>query len=167
MSRTRIAIAAALAAGSLLAITACGSHAHTTPSVTVHRSAAPRTAADLTNALKAAGEPVHGIIVYTATTDSNHLLGRQGEYTSKTAWTDPNAHDPGADSGDTAAGGGIEAFSNSADAAARLHYLQGFKPPLGDGYDYRAGSAVLRLSNDLTPQQAAAYKAAFTKAESR
>jgi hypothetical protein len=171
IARTRIALTAALASGTLLFATACASSTggasgisgHSKVPVVSHR-AAPPTAASLTTALKNAGLPVHGVIVYTAATDANHLLGRQGEYTSKTAWTDPAAHDPGAQSGDTAAGGGIEAFSNSADAATRLHYLQAFKPPFGDGYDYQAGSAVLRLSNFLTPTQAARYKAAFTKA---
>ncbi|MGO8958963.1 MAG: hypothetical protein ACLQFR_16565 [Streptosporangiaceae bacterium] len=42
-------------------------------------------------------------------------------------------------------------------AAARLAELKSFQPPLGDGYDYQVGTAILRLSNYLTPAQASAY----------
>jgi hypothetical protein len=51
-----------------------------------------------------------------------------------------------------------------ADAEARYQYLRGFQPPFGDGYDYLSGTAILRLSADLTPAQAHAYRAAFTAA---
>lgn len=40
-------------------------------------------------------------------------------------------------------------------------YLRGFKPPFGDGYDVLVGTAILRLSQYLTPARARAYKAAF------
>ena len=52
-------------------------------------------------------------------------------------------------------------FSTAADAQARYQYLRGFKPPFGDGYDLLTGTAILRLSNYLTPAQARAYKTAF------
>ena len=48
-----------------------------------------------------------------------------------------------------------------ADAEARLAYRKAFRPPFGDGYDYLAGLAILRLSNYLTPAQAAEFRAAF------
>ncbi|MFI5080127.1 MAG: hypothetical protein ACHQCE_03580 [Streptosporangiales bacterium] len=35
-------------------------------------------------------------------------------------------------------------------------------PSFADGYDYLSGTAVLRLSRDLTPAQAHAYRVAFT-----
>jgi hypothetical protein len=104
--------------------------------------------------MKAAGLPITGVIVYSATTDPNHLLGRQGEYTSKDAWVDPAAVTAGAGSpssnpGGIEFGGGIEVFSTVADAEARLAYL--------------AGLAILRLSNYLTPAQAAEFRAAFDR----
>ena len=43
-------------------------------------------------------------------------------------------------------------------AAQRLAYLKSFAPPIGDGYDYQSGTAILRLSNYLTPPQAQAYR---------
>ena len=52
-------------------------------------------------------------------------------------------------------------FPSVADAAQRLAELKSFKPPLGDGYDYQSGTAILRLSDYLTPAQARAYAAAF------
>jgi hypothetical protein len=55
-------------------------------------------------------------------------------------------------------------FPTVAAAAQRLAYLKSFQPPLGDAYDYRVGTSVLRLSNYLTPAQAHAYQAAFTTA---
>jgi hypothetical protein len=35
---------------------------------------------------------------------------------------------------------------------------------VADGYDYLSGTAILRLSQYLTPAQARAYKAAFSAA---
>ena len=64
------------------------------------------------------------ITVYTAITDPNHLLGRQGEYTSKVEWTTGGEES------------GIEAFADAADAQLRYAYLRAFRPPIGDGYDY-------------------------------
>jgi hypothetical protein len=119
--------------------------------------------------MKAAGQPIRELIVYDATTDPNHLLGRQDEYTSKDAWVDPvavgaGAGSPDGDPGDIEYGGGIEVFPSVADAQARLAYLKAFRPPIGDGYDYLAGPAILRLSNYLTPTQAAQFHAAFDAA---
>jgi len=116
--------------------------------------------------MKAAGLPITGVIVYNATTDPNHLLGRQDEYTSKDAWVDPaavaaGAGDPNSDPGGIEFGGGIEAFSTVADAQARLAYLKALRALVGDGYDYLVGSAILRLSNYLTPAPAGKFRAAF------
>ncbi|MGB7587390.1 MAG: hypothetical protein WBM00_01635 [Solirubrobacterales bacterium] len=71
---------------------------------------------------------------------------------------------PASNPGGIEFGGGIEVFPSVATAARRLAYLQRFAPPLGDGYDYLSGAAILRLSNFLTPAQARAYKAAFDAA---
>jgi hypothetical protein len=164
-----------------LALAACGSTTPATssaPPASASPAAAPPSAqascggsaAVLTARMKAAGLPITGLIVYNATTDPNHLLGRQGEYTSKDAWVDPaavtaGAGSPSSDPGGTEFGGGIEVFSTVADAQARLAYLKAFRPPFGDGYDYLAGSAILRLSNYLTPAQAAKFRAAFNTAD--
>ena len=94
--------------------------------------------------------------VYTATTDPNHLLGRQGEYTSKVNW--------GQDKGNGDVFSSIEAFPDAADAQLRYAYLRAFRPPIGDGYDYLYRAAILRLNSNYTPAQAAALKASFERA---
>jgi len=129
----------------------------------------PASAAVLAGRLKAAGLPVQHLIVYTPSTDPNHEMGRQGGYSSKVAWVDPRAihagaGNPASDRGGIEFGGGIEVFSSATSAQARYQYLRGFQPPLGDGYDYLSGTAILRLSQYLTPAQARACRSAFTAA---
>jgi hypothetical protein len=138
------------------------------------RPATPATvpqhpASALAARLKAAGLPVTHLIIYTPSTDPNHEMGRQGGYTSKVAWQDrraikAGAGSPSSDPGGTEFGGGIEVFPTAADAQARYQYLRGFQPPFGDGYDFLTGTAILRLSQYLTPAQARAYKMAFSTA---
>jgi hypothetical protein len=133
--------------------------------------------------MRAAGLPITHVIVYTAATDTNGLLGRQGGYTSKTAWVDERAiagmarRDgetvaweksmlgmvPGEKgSGDIKEGGGIEVYPDVGGAQRRTAFLSGLAGTfIGDGYDYRVGTAILRLSNDLLPAQARAYESIF------
>jgi hypothetical protein len=171
-----VAVAALLAAGCTSASSHLASQpppAATNPAATPSAppTAASTSAAALASALKAAGLPVTHLIVYNAVTYPNHLLGRQGGYASKVAWQDERAIAAGAgkpvasDRGGTEFGGGIEVFPTAAAAARRLALLKSFQPPLGDGYDYQSGTAILRLSNYLTPGQAHAYQAAFAAAE--
>jgi hypothetical protein len=131
-----------------------------------HVASRPASAAVLAARLEAASLPVRHLIVYTASTDPNHQMGRQGGYTSKVAWADPRAarQDAGDDRGSVGLGGGIEVFPTAVEAKARYQYLRGFKPPFGDGYDYLLGAAILRLSQYLTPTQARAYEASFATA---
>jgi hypothetical protein len=142
----------------------------------------PASAAVLAADLRAEGLPVRHLIVYTAATDPNAELGRQGGYTSKVAWVDRRAvrayqagfkqdqlgFSPGnpGDRGSVDNGGGIEVFPTAAQARQRADYIRGFGAPLADGYDYADGGALLRLSQYLTPAQAQAYRADFTAAVS-
>lgn len=114
------------------------------------RSGPSPTAAKLASALRAAGLRLGHVTVYTASTDPNHLLGRQGGYTSKVEWR---------------GGGGIEVYPSVQGAEKRLAYLKTFTGTMiGDGYDYRAGTAILRLPNALTPAQARMWRTAFERA---
>jgi hypothetical protein len=156
-----VAVTAALAAAGCGSSSSSGSSSH------------PASAAALAAQLKAAGMPVSHLIVYTAATDPNHEMGRQGGYMSKVAWQDRRAEAAGAgrpvtadERGDVSYGGGIEVFPTAAGARQRADFIRGFGPPLADGYDFTVGGALLRLSNYLTPAQARAYKAAFTSAVS-
>lgn len=88
------------------------------------------------------------VTAYAAATDPNHLLGRQGGYTSKINW--PN--------------GSIEVFSTPAEAQKREAYLQAFAGTLvGDGYDYLVGTYLLRIFDNQTPTQAHALETDFLK----
>jgi hypothetical protein len=168
-------VRAALAAlAAVLALAACGTGSgHSTPSAG-HASSAPApavlsSAAGIARQLQGAGLPVTSLITYTAASDPNQLLGRQGAYTSKASWADPRAarQDSGDTRGSVGLGGSIEVYPAAAGAWARYAYLRGFQPPLGDGYDYLSGAAVLRLSQYLTPAQAHPYETAFAAAAGR
>jgi len=88
------------------------------------------------------------VTAYTAATDPNHLLGRQGGYTSKI----------------NRSNGSIEVFSTPAEAQKRKTYLLAFAgTPVGDGYDYLAGTYLLRIFDSQTPAQAHALEAKFLK----
>ena len=115
-------------------------------------------------ALQSAGLPMDDIVIYTATTDPNHLLGRPGQYTAKASWHDtrlPSPTNPAAP--EVSDGGGIEIFADHASAQARADYIQniGKNIPFLAEYDYVHGPVVLRLSKSLTPDQAAAYDQVF------
>ena len=171
----------ALVIGAALVLAGCSSTSQPSAGISAIVSTPPvahhtASAAALAARLEAAGLPVRHLIVYTAASDPNHELGRQGGYSSKVAWKDPRAVAAGTTNVDGTKinvgtgidlGGGIEVFPSAAGAQARYQYLRGISstlPSFADGYDYLSGTAVLRLSRDLTPAQAHAYRAAFTAA---
>lgn len=170
MSQRRLA-AAVLAAVTIAGIATAGCAGTAPASQAAATHAQPLSAAALAQSLSEHGQPVSGLIVYTTATDPNHLMGRQGGYTSKVAWTDTRAVKAGAgvpasadEKGGIQYGGGIEVFPTAAGAQARYQELKGFTAPFGDGYDYLAGTAVLRLSQYLTPAQARQYESALRQA---
>lgn len=124
------------------------------------------TAEQVALRLSHVGVPLHTTIVYTAANDPNTMLGRPGGYTSKIAFSDPRisaANLQGTDPGDVSRGGSIEVFATSDAAQARAAYIRGVTKgsPLLAEYTYAHGPVVLRVSQDLTPDQAAAYDAAL------
>lgn len=129
-------------AASLLTLTACGGSSGTGAASTPSGVITALTASQVATRMD-----IGSFKAYTASTDPNHLLGRQGEYTSKVNWSQ----------------GSIEVFSDVADAQNRETYLKAFTCPLGDGYDYLDGAALLRLDCALTPSQAQANEALFKK----
>ena len=160
--KTCAAVAATLAAITLAACSASspsGGNAipaeNGSPAASSSATAVSAPAASLARAMQARGVKITGLVVYDAKTDPNNLMGRQGEYTSKVEWPPK----PGDDI--KSAFDSIEAFGNLADAQARLAYLRAFRAPFGDGYDYLVGTAILRLSAEHTPAEAAAMKQAF------
>jgi len=170
----KIRIAAVVAVAGL-ALAGCSSTAAprtaatrpASPASSTAAASGPATAAQIARQLKDAGMGVTQLIVYTPATDPNHLMGRQGGYTSKVAWVDPSAVASGAgnprdDPGGIEYGGGIEVFPDHASAQARYDELKSLTPPFGDGYDYLHGNAVLRLSQYLVPSIAQEYAAKFS-----
>lgn len=134
--------------------TAAAGQASSTPtsSMVAHASSTPSAPSapsiGLTAEQIAQRMNLHHMTAYTAATDPNHLLGRQGGYTSKINW--PN--------------GSIEVFSMRAEAQKRKTYLQAFAgTPFGDGYDYLIGTYLLRIFDSQTPTQAIALEAEFSK----
>ncbi len=143
----------------------------TTPGRVVAAGTSPsakavQTAEEVLAKLRAAKLPIATIIKVTASSDSNHLLGRPNGYTSKITFTDSrlnpaDANDPTAGSVDL--GGAIESYPDASGATARSAYIQSIlkaDPMLGTEYDYVVGSSLLRLSALLTPAQVQQYKSA-------
>ena len=115
-------------------------------------SAAPKV---ILQGMKNAGAELEVTTVYTAENDLNNLLGRPGEYTGKA---------------DFSVGGvtknTIETFASSEDCEARYAYLSKYADaslgPYGlEQYMYKSAFAILRISYDVTPDDAAEYEAAF------
>jgi hypothetical protein len=134
--------------------TAAAGQASSTPtsSITANASSTPSTpgapSTGLTAEQIAHRMNLRHVTAYTAATDPNHLLGRQGGYTSKINWSN----------------GSIEVFSTRAEAQKRKTYLSAFAgTPLGDGYEYIVGTCLLRIFDNQTPTQAHALEAEFLK----
>jgi len=121
------------------------------------------TATTVTSTLEHAVPGLRTITTYTAASDPNHLLGRPGGYSSKTAFADPRvraADVTGEDRDAIARGGSVEVFPTAAGAKARAAMgakISESMPALAE-YDFVHGRVLIRVSNLLTPTQAAAYK---------
>ena len=128
-----------------------------------------RSAAEIVAALKTDGQPIANTEDYTAENDPDKLLGRPGQYTSKTNFRDSRI--PGIDlfGIDVQAGGSIEVFASEEDATRRRNYLQTVTQvaPFLVEYDYQHGALILRLSRSLTPEQAEAYFTALKEGSSQ
>ena len=174
-TRTYRSLLAALALMlALLAVTACGlpgtraSAGPITPTATATAKIANygQTADQILAGLKARGLPIGASVTYTASTDVNSLLGRPGQYIGKINFKDTRVTDSG-DQGvniDVNDGGTrIEVFATLTDATNRTKYVQAIATgaSLFAEYDYQDGLVLLRLSKQLTPDQAQAYLAAL------
>lgn len=150
--------AAVLAATTALLVAGCGGSS---------KSSTPADAAAVVAKLTAAGLPISNVAAVTAANDPNQLLGRPNEYVGKNTFTDTRV-DP-SKARDSAAGavdlgGAVEVFSKASDAKVRAAWIQSVKkstPIFGTEYDYVSGAVLLRLSQALTPDQAAAYQKAL------
>ena len=110
--------------------------------------------------LQEAGLPIDNIIVYDEQTDWNKLLGRPNQYTSKVNFADIRLDqtDP-----DNPNGGTIEVFENASDLDKRKKHNEMVMEqyPVFTEYLFVNGNRIMRLSYDLTPDQANEYKEVF------
>lgn len=121
------------------------------------------SAEQIVKALQARGLPIGAFTVYTAETDLNHLLGRPGQYISKASFKDTRIVSQTTDFG-VSDGGSVETFATAKDAQGRFAYLQSLSTSgnaLFAEYEYIEGLVVLRVSSQLTPDQAKAYDTAL------
>ncbi|MGW8330568.1 hypothetical protein ACWGLE_22070 [Streptomyces sp. NPDC055897] len=126
---------------------------------------------DATGAFKAIAASVKAAKLgstVTAENDSNHLLGRPNQYTSKITFTDIRikaTDTQGLKADDVQRGGSIETFTNNDDATTRAKYIQAVTKnvPALTEYDYVHGPHLIRVSQLLTPAQAKEYDTAGTK----
>lgn len=120
-------------------------------------------AAQVVERLKAGGVPVASTLVITEANDPNKLLGRPNGYVSKVELVDSRV--PVADRGtpgNVDDGASVEVFADAERAAARAAFIQGIaktSPALANEYDYVKGTVLVRVTGNLTPTQAAPYKA--------
>ncbi len=117
------------------------------------------TSTEVLAILKAAGAPIGTVTVFTAENDPNKLLGRPGQYVAKFNFVDTRLEQPKGE----IVGGTIESFSNGDDLQRRLEYVKGISQssPMFVEYEYTNGLMLLRLSGDLTPEQAEEYDSVF------
>jgi hypothetical protein len=140
----------------LLMLVACGGGSPAT-------AQPPLDANAVVDKLSTAGLPIGDRMTYTAANDTNQLLGRPGQYVSKTSFRDTRITDQSADvSLDD--GGSVETFATADDAKRRFDYIDGIsKSPLFAEYHWLRGTTLLRVSHKLTPDQAKEYETALMK----
>jgi hypothetical protein len=107
----------------------------------------------------------HETVVITAANDPDNLLGRPAAYTSKTEFIDTRL-DQGAEvMGGVPAGGSVEVFADGSKVKTRRDYLReaAKAESLAPEYDYVSGPILLRLSPNLSSDQAAEYETALSE----
>ena len=122
------------------------------------------TAEEICNELKNNNNNIGKIVVYTEETDSNNLLGRPNQYTSKVNFADNRISQEYVEEND-AKGGTIEVFNNKTDMKKRKEYIEQISnsSSMFAQYIYSKGNVLLRLEIDLTPEQAQEYEKIFNQ----
>jgi hypothetical protein len=136
-----------------------------TPTSTPHVAHAGQSADQILQGLKAHGLPIGVSFTYTAANDLNHLLGRPGQYIGKVNFKDTRITGYGQGANISVSdGGSIEVFANPTEAKKRFAYLQSLSTSgnaLFAEYEYLDSMIILRISTQLTPDQAKQYLTAL------
>lgn len=146
---------------SLLVLSACGG----APMASNKVDAAPTpaetaaTATEVAEGLRKAGLPIVNVDTLTEASDSNQLLGRPGQYTSKVYFFDRRHPKQAGDEGQNT----IEVFADTATAAKRRDYIARMTEGIGmlTQYQYLDGKILLRLDKALLPSEAEQYRKAL------
>ena len=120
------------------------------------------TAEEIINKMKEKSSNIGKVVVYTEETDSNKLLGRPNQYTSKIQFADNRVDQSHAEEND-AIGGTIEVFNSKEDMEKRKNYIETISSSASffTQYIYAKDYAILRLESDITPEQAKEYENLF------
>lgn len=124
------------------------------------------TAEDILKEIKEKNTNIGDYIVYTEENDSNNLLGRPNQYTSKVTFEDIRLEQFDKDSDDyEPVGGTIEVFNNSKDMQKRKDYIESITSSISAfaEYSYSNDYVLLRLNSELTPSQAREYENIFNE----
>jgi hypothetical protein len=150
----------------LILLSGCGGPVATATPIASATPGPPKAtdAATVVARLKAMGLPIGVVVVFTAATDPDQLLGRPGQYVSKAAFADtrlPDSPEIG-----VAGGGSIERFTSGSELRVRKGFLEASvkASEIPDEYDYVVNLTLLRLSRALTSDQAAQYQQALATA---
>ena len=128
------------------------------------KTAQPITAAidaeSVTNALQAKGLPMKDIIILTEKTDDNKLMGRPGQYVSKSYFADSRHLGDGMYPDEQ---NSVEVFANEKDATKRREYIDGVikEMPIFTQYLIQSGPVLVRLDKVLSPSEAKEYESAL------
>ena len=118
------------------------------------------TAEQVVTNMQEAGLPIDGVIVYDEKTDPNKLLGRPNQYVSKINFADTRLDQV---DGTNPNGGTIEVFENARDLDKRKKHNEMVMEqyPVFTEYLFVHDNYIIRLSYDLTKDQAEEYKKIF------
>lgn len=125
------------------------------------------SAPDIIHEFRMAGLPIGEVVEYTAETDPNSLLGRPNQYIQKISWKDTRIVEVGEPG--TSTGGTVEVFLNVENMEARKAYVSTVSQTASFlvQYSFSNGTILVRLSHDLTPDQAAEYENVLMNLSSR
>lgn len=146
----------------LLSLGGCKEKPSAEPSAEVSAKA-PENAAEAISAIQAQGLKLQDVVVLDEKTDTNNLLGRPGQYTSKVFFHDVR-HPKTPESGDEFEAT-LEMFPSPKEAKARHDYIAEMTAgmPVLLQYQFLRGNTLLRLPKAFTPSETKDYEQALAK----